>query len=250
MDTWLYYDATHATHQFCNPTDAAAIDELGRVIGLAPGQRVLDIACGHAELLVRWTEQHGISGVGVDLSPYAFARAEERRAARVPDAGLELLNIDAAKFETDERFDVVSCIGASWIWNGYAGTLAALRAFAKPGGVIVAGEPFWKGDPPAEYLEADGLTRDLFPTMAEYHAHAVECGLRLLWMTESTPAAWDRYETLQAANADRFARANPDHPDLDEILRTRAKSDTNYFRWGREHCGFAIWAFRAPGPAA
>ncbi|MHC4957652.1 MAG: SAM-dependent methyltransferase [Planctomycetota bacterium] len=250
LDKWLYYDATHATHEFCNPTDAATIDELGEVIGLRAGQRVLDIACGHAELLVRWIEQHGIRGTGVDLSPYAFKRAEQRRAERVPDADLELVHMDAAEFATDERFDVVSCIGASWIWNGWEGTLAALRGLVKPGGVIIAGEPFWKGDPPAEYLEADGLTRDMFPALAEYHAHAVDSGLALLWMTESTPTAWDRYEMLQAASADRFAREHPDHEDLAEIRKTRAKSDTVYLRWGREFCGFAIWAFRALEEAA
>jgi len=247
MDKWLYYDATHSAHVFCNPTDAATADELGRVIGLAPGQRILDIACGHAEFLVRWAEQHGIAGVGVDISSFALARAEERRAARVPDADLRFVNQDAATFTTEERFDVVTCIGASWIWNGWAGTLAALRKFVRPGGIIVTGEPFWKEDPPIEYLEAEGLKPDEFPTLAEYHSHAVASGLTLLWMTESSLTAWDRYETLQGANVDRFAREHPDHPDLDEIRRMRAKSDSIYFRWGRDHCGFAIWAFRVGG---
>ncbi|MHC4953294.1 MAG: SAM-dependent methyltransferase [Planctomycetota bacterium] len=248
MDKWLYYDATHAGHVFCNPTDEATVDELGRVIGLAPGQRVLDIACGHAEFLVRWAEQHGIAGVGVDLSKYAFARAEERRSTRVPDADIRLVNQDAFTFVTDEQFDVAMCIGASWIWNGWAMTLAAVRAFTRPGGIVVTGEPFWKGEPPPEYLEAEGLQRDQYPTLTAYHEHAVKSGLRLLWMTESSQSAWDRYETLQGANLDRFAREQPDHPDLDEIRRRRAKIDEIYFRWSREHCGFAIWAFRNPLP--
>ena len=42
----------------------------------------------------------------------------------------------------------------------------------------------------------------------------------------------------------RFAAENPGHPDLEEMLAMRAKSDDIYRRWGREHCGFAIWALR------
>ena len=118
------------------------------------------------------------------------------------------------------------------VWNGWEGTLAALRKFVRPGGIVVTGEPFWKQEPPAEY-----------------HAHSAASDLTLLWMTESSLTAWDRYETLQGANVDRFAREHPDHPDLEEIRRVREKADSIYFRWGRDCCGFAIWAFRVAGEA-
>ena len=30
MDKWLYFDVTHSAHLFCNTTDEATADELGR----------------------------------------------------------------------------------------------------------------------------------------------------------------------------------------------------------------------------
>lgn len=245
MDIWLYFDATHADHVFCNPTSAPKIDELGRVLGLAPGQRVLDIACGFAECLVRWHERHGISGVGVDLSPYAIRRAEARRRQRAPDADLRLLEMPGAEYEAGAEFDVAMCLGASWIWNGFVGTLEALRRFVKPGGHVVSGEPFWISDPPDEYLAADNLRRDQFFTLEGCRRTVEDLGFQPVWMTVSTLEEWDAYELRQTPALERFARANPDHPDLPRMRAMRAAADEVYERWGRDHCGFAIWALRA-----
>ncbi|MHC5012632.1 MAG: SAM-dependent methyltransferase [Planctomycetota bacterium] len=219
MDMWLYYDVTHADHIFCNPISAPKVDELGRVLELGPGKRVLDIACGHAECLVRWNEQHGIGGVGVDLSPYAMKRAEDRVRERAPHADLRLVEVDGAQFETEERFDVVMCIGASWIWNGYEGTLHALRGFAKPGGLLVSGEPYWKAEPVDAYLKAVSLEADQFHSLAGCREVAARQELQLVWMMDSSLDEWDRYEMDQAAAVDRFARREPDHPELDALPR-------------------------------
>ena len=75
------------------------------------------------------------------------------------------------------------------------------------------------------YLEAEGLTRDLFPSLAQYRATALEMGLELVWMAGSTLAEWDHYEMQQTAAVDRFARAEPDHPDLAEIRERRRTAD-------------------------
>ncbi|MHC4548399.1 MAG: SAM-dependent methyltransferase [Planctomycetota bacterium] len=247
MDTWFYYDVTHALHTFCNPTSAATVDELGQVLGLGAGTRVLDIGCGFGEFLVRWAEQHSIAGVGVDASPYALARAERRRAERVSEADLRFVETRGEDFTTSERFDVAMCVGASWIWNGFAGTLAALRGFARPGGLVVSGEPYWIAAPPDAYLRAEGLERGQFHTLAGCREVALDGDLEPIWMRASSLEEWDRYEMLQAAAVDRFAREQPDHPDLPEIRTRRRKADEIYLRWGRQHCGFALWVFRCAG---
>ena len=108
----------------------------------------------------------------------------------------------------------------------------------------MAGEPYWIEEPPPEYLEADGMTPDLFPSLAEYRDCALELGLEPVWMAGSTLAEWDQYEMLQSAALDRFARAEPDHPDLPEIRRRRREQERIYLKWGRRHCGYALWLFR------
>jgi cyclopropane fatty-acyl-phospholipid synthase-like methyltransferase len=44
-------------------------ERLCRLLRLDRGVRVLDIACGKGEFLVRLAELFGIVGVGVDISP-------------------------------------------------------------------------------------------------------------------------------------------------------------------------------------
>jgi len=153
METWRYFHLTHRYHRFCNPTSAERIDELGRLLGLTQEKRLLDLACGMGEVLLRWAETYGCTGVGVDLSPYAIRAARERHAARLPDADLAWVHKDAAEFATGKRFDVALSIGASWIWKGFEGTLSALRSLAREGGLIVSGEPYWREEPDDPDLE-------------------------------------------------------------------------------------------------
>jgi len=245
MDKWLYWDVTHRHHLFCNPVSAAKVDELGELLNIGPDSRLLDIGCGMGELMIRWSEQHGSSGVGVDLSPYVIEGARRRHAERLPNADLAWVHSDGAKFATDERFDVALCIGASWIWKGFKGTLKALRGFVKPGGLVVLAEPYWREKPEQAYLEIEGLRRKEFRSLAACRKVARKSGLELVWMMGSTIEDWDRYEMLQAAAVDRFAREEPDHPDLAAIRKRRAKHDDAYLRWGRDCLGFATWVFRA-----
>jgi SAM-dependent methyltransferase len=232
-DKWLYWEATHHLHTYCNPISHDAVDELGGLLELGPDSRVLDIACGHAEVAGRWADRYGCTGIGVDLSPYVLERARRRTDK------FEFVLADGAEFETDEKFDVVSCIGASWIWKGYRGTLAAQKGWTKPGGLIVNGEPFWYTRRPPEAGEQEN-----FHTLHECHAIARDLELTTLWMRGATQAEWDRYEMMQAVGVDRWARANPDHEDLAEIREIHEQSKDDYLRWGRAGYGFAVWTFR------
>ena len=67
MDRWKFYDVLHRDHVLCNPLSEQKVDELVELAHLAPGSRVLDVACGKAELLVRLVERWGASGVGIDI---------------------------------------------------------------------------------------------------------------------------------------------------------------------------------------
>lgn len=246
MDIWRYYEVTHARHGIMNPLSESRLIEAGEVLGLDATTRVLDIACGHAEMLMLWHECFGITGVGVDASPYHIGRAWERKAARLPDADLELRHGEGQELEIDERFDVVVCLGASWIWNGFAGTLRAQTGFAKPGGIVVSGEPYWMDEPTPEYLAHEEVQRDTFHDLAGCREVALSQGLEVLWMAGATTEEWDRYEMLQAAAVDDLARERPDDPDLADIRERRRRSDEAYLTCGRECLGWAVWAFRAP----
>jgi SAM-dependent methyltransferase len=248
MDLWKYFGITHADHVVCNPTSPERIDEVVGLLDLAPGSRVWEAACGKGELLVRLAERYQVRGVGIDTSPYELRVARDRAAARVPVADLTFVEGDAAAHPADPAsVDLAACLGASWIWGGHRGTLRALRAAARPGGLVLAGEPYWKRVPEPAYLAAAGVAADDFDTLHGNAAIGVEEGLTLVYVMPSTDADWDRYEMLQLRAAERYARDAPDDPDLPELLaRVRADIDT-YLRWGRDTLGWAIYLFRAPG---
>jgi SAM-dependent methyltransferase len=251
VDTWKFYDVTHRDHVVCNPTSVAKLYELIGLLDLPPEPQVLDIACGKGELLLRLAEAHaaaaGFRGVGVDASPFFIAEFREAAARRVPAARLELVEMDGAAYRPEpETFDLASCLGASWIFEGHRGTLRALRRAVRPGGQVLVGEPFWRSEPDPAYLSWSGLRRDQFGSHEENVEAGVAESLVPLLALVSSGDDWDRYETLQWRAAARYARTHPDDPDLPELLERVDRGRHEYLAWGRETLGWALYLFARP----
>jgi SAM-dependent methyltransferase len=249
MDFHERMGIAHALHTFWNPIGEDGVAVLLDALDLRDGLRVLDIACGSGELLAQIGERAAIEGIGVDVSRWALARAKEATARRAPRSTFTFHEVDAASYlqPADARPDIVTLVGASWIWKNYMGTLEALLGFVKPGGLILFGEPYWRvSEPDRDYCEAAGLTPGDYATLGQLHETFVGFDMRLVRMHGSSLADWDRYETLQSQAIDRWAQANPDHPDRATLLAQRANDDHTYLTWGREQFGFAQFVLRAP----
>ena len=244
MDIGKYHSVTHRYHIVCNPMSIAKIDELIELLNLTPESAVLDIACGKGELLTRLAERYDISGVGVDISPYFVADTEQKLQDRVPGTQVEVLNMDGANYSANQPFDLAMCIGASWVYRGYRGTLHALKSMTQPGGLILVGEPFWLKEPDKAFLAAANYTRDMLGTHYENVLAGEEEGLSTLYATVSGPDDWDRYEALQWYAAEKYARDNPNDPDVPEILARAAKGRKSYLQWGRDTLGWAMYLFQ------
>ena len=246
MDKWKYYDIRHKEHLLCNPLNKEKFEKLCRLFRLEPGSRVLDIACGKGEFLIRLAELYNISGVGVDLSPYCIRDCLAKRQERAQDSDITFIEMDGATYEPEssELFDLAMCIGASWVYGGYRGTLKALKKMTKPSGLVVVGEAFWLNDPAEEYLEASGTKREDFGTHIGNVKVAEEEGLTCVYTMVSNRDDWDHYETLKWWNVDDYVRNNPDDEDVKELLeRTRKEKDT-YLRWERATLGWAIYVLQ------
>lgn len=248
MDIWKYYAITHAEHVHCNPMQAARLDHLIQLLRLSPGSRVLDMASGKAELLTRLAETYAVAGVGIDISPYFVAAARAKLKQRVPQADIQIREMNGADYAPPgpEHFDLVSCLGASWIFQGHRGTLQALARMVAPGGWVIAGEPYWRQTPSAEYLAASGDKAEDFGRHAENVATGEDLGLTLCYTLVSEMADWDEYEGLQWYAAEKYAREHPEDPDCAELLERVGRSKDAYLRWGRDTVGWAIYAFRRP----
>src|SRR5690349_19949073 len=97
MDRDRFSFLAHSTLAFANPLPAGAIDHVLEIIAPQRGTQALDIGCGKAELLIRLAEQHGVRGVGVERSRFAYDEAT--RIIQQRAAGLvSVHHTDAADF--------------------------------------------------------------------------------------------------------------------------------------------------------
>jgi cyclopropane fatty-acyl-phospholipid synthase-like methyltransferase len=181
MDKWKYFDITHKHHVLCNVMNEEKLERFCQLLNLPKDCRVLDIACGKGEILVRLAEKYGISGVGVDLSPFAINDCKQKHHERAPETDLKFIELDGAEYqpESGELFDVAMCIGASWIFEDHIGTLRALKKMTRSGGLVIVGEPFWLKEPDGDYLEAAKMTRDSFRQHKENVYQGEEIGITI-----------------------------------------------------------------------
>jgi len=208
-------------------------EKLCSLFRLKRGARVVDIACGKGEFLVRLAELYDVVGVGVDISPYCIKDCLEKKRKRIPSSAYE-------------SYDLAMCIGASWVYGGHRGTLQALKKMTKPGGLIAVGEPFWLQEPSEDYLKAEGTRREEFATHPDNVKVGEEEGLTCIYTLVSNHDDWDHYETYQIWAVDDYIQGNPDDPDNQELLERTKRIKETYFRWGREILGWAIYLFRKP----
>jgi len=247
MDMWKYYDITHRHHVICNPTSEEKLARLVDLVKLPSGASVVDIACGKGEFLFRLAETYGVSGAGVDLSPFCVAEVQEKLGKRAPGSALEVLAMDGAEFKPDEpnSLALASCLGASWVYKGHAGTLKALAGMVAPGGWVIAGEPFWLKEPANEYLEVAGFPQEAFGTHEGNAEAGEQFGLELVHTLVSSHDDWDRYEGLQWYATDEYVRTHPDDPDVPELTERIAKEKMMYLKWARDSMGWAVYLFRS-----
>ena len=251
MDFWKYYDITHRDHVICNPMSSEKIDELVDMLQLPPDSRVLDIATGKAEFIIRLVERHDVSAIGIDLSPFYLVEAKTKIKERIPNSNIELIEMDGADYipEKPESFDLVSCLGASWIYKGYEGTLKFMIKQAKPGGIVILGEPYWIVEPPKEYFDK---AKEVYPPedLLQFGTHhenvktGENLGLTLIYCLVSNRDDWDRYLNLQWNATNKYIRSNPDDPEIPEMLNKLNKEKELYLEWEREIFGWAIYVFR------
>jgi SAM-dependent methyltransferase len=251
MDMLKFYDITHREHVVCNPTSEKKLTRLVELLRLPAEAQVVDIACGKGEFLIHLAEAYGARGMGIDISPFFIADAERRLKARAPSAGIVFRQINGADFRPDEphSLDLASCIGASWIFGGHAGTLDALISMVKPGGWVIVGEPYWLKEPLKDYLEASGVAREDFGSHFSNAEAGEPRGLDLVHTIVSSKDDWDRYEGRQWYATAEYARTHPDDPDLAELVDRVSKARVTYLRWGRDTLGWAIYMFRSHSSA-
>jgi SAM-dependent methyltransferase len=237
-----WYAVAERDHDIQNPTSPEKIRLLGERLRLTAESHVLDIACGKGVPAVLLASTFGCRITGVER---AAEFATDARA-RVAEAGLsdriEIIERDAAELELEAgRYDVAMCLGASFIWDGLAGTLSALASTARHGGHVVVGEPYWRRWP-----LPGGIDNGRFVRLDETTGRFAAAGLRLHTLIDASHDDWDRYETLHWRAVEEWLEENPEDSDAPEFRRLHERYRDDYLGWQRELLGWAIFAARRP----
>jgi SAM-dependent methyltransferase len=229
MDRAAVSRIAHGELKLYNPLAESDLDAAIELLGLAPGARVLDVACGPAEVLRRIAARWEIQGTGYDSD------AEQIERARRASPELELLIADEPP---PGPFDLVVCIASTHALGGFPDALRRLRELVSPGGQILVGEGYWQREPAPEFLDAlGGATADELPDYSGLFATAEDAGLTALWSCVASERDWDRYEWTQVLNAERHGG---------EQLRERAAAARRRLTLpaGRQTLGFALVLLR------
>jgi SAM-dependent methyltransferase len=233
-----YYAVAERDHEIQNPTSADKIVLLGRYLRLGPETRVLDLACGKAGPAALLASTYGCRVLGIERS-HEFVEAAREHVAEVGVGDLvEIVEADAHAFPLDaEAWDAILCLGASFIWDDFAGTLAALTPGVRAGGHVVVGEPYWRQWPLPRGIDDQG-----FVSLHETAQRLNAAGLVLVALIASNEDDWDRYESLHWRALEEWLAEHPNDPDAHEIRERHERARDNYLSYERELLGWAIFA--------
>jgi SAM-dependent methyltransferase len=241
-----FHEIAEAGHRILNPFTEEKLRLLGEVCRLQRGQRQLDLCCGKGEMLCTWSRDHGISGMGVDISD-VFLTAAKRRAAELGVSGrIRFVQADASTYRDDTGpYDLVSCIGATWIGGGLTGTIDLIRPLVRPDGLVLIGEPYWITPPSREAEDAlgQGFT-SLVGTLDRFE----ERGAELVEMVMADGDSWDRYVASQWWTITQWLRDHPDDPDHAAMREFLDNSRRSHLAYGRQQLGWGVFVLRLTRP--
>jgi SAM-dependent methyltransferase len=244
MDIPRIFNVMESAHRIHNPFTPEKLATLGAALRLEKGTRFLDLGSGSGEMLCTWARDRGIVGTGVDKS-VLFTEQAKRRAVELGVADqVAFIHGDAAGYVSVEKVGVASCIGATWIGGGVAGTIELLARSLLPGGMILVGEPFWRQMPPTEDVAKGcqaGSIAD-FLLLPDLLASFGRLGYDVVEMVLADQDSWDRYEATKWLTMRRWLEANPEDPFAKEVRAMLTSEPVRHATFTREFLGWGVFA--------
>lgn len=240
-----FHEIAEQNHKILNPFTKEKLILVGEICRFNEDTHLLDLCCGKAEMLCQWSSRSGIRGTGVDISA-TFLEAARKRAIELGVIDrIELIEGDAAQYTAQARdFDVVSCIGATWIGGGLVGTLKKMQPALKSGGLLLVGEPYWIAPPPKSVYELMGFEENEYTSLIGTLDRIESAGMELIEMVLADSEGWDRYVAPQWLAVDTWLRANPNDPDAEELRAWNEKWKRVYLEYQRDHFGWGVFIAR------
>jgi predicted O-methyltransferase YrrM len=236
----------------CNAVRLPVLARAVETTGVRPGDRALDIGTGNGTVAVLLAEAFDLQVVTVEADPVMADLAAARIAASGAAGRIDLrTGTSGTQLGGLKPLDLIVAIGATDPCGD--GTreppamLAGLSRHLKPGGAILWGDLFWRGDPPDPLRQLVEMN-NTYASHEGWQAAARSAGLDVALAEVSDDAAWDDYlATMDRAARDWLAA----HPDRPEAAGVRASADRvqTLFHFGRPHLDFGLYVFLRPNDA-
>ncbi len=196
------------------PFQRRLVERALALLAPAPGERVIDAACGRGGTTTR-IARSGASAFGLDLLPENVAEAEARSRGeprlRFAVADVTRLPARAGDIDLDaESFDAILCLEAGFHFGpkGRRAFLEESWRMLRPGGRLVLVDFAWRDARPEriESLDRDRFVRDTwrfseFEPLERYRATAREIGFEERAFRDWTRPVIDRFQHIATALA-------------------------------------------------
>ena len=175
------------------------------------------------------------------MSPWVIQRAESRARELGLDQHLSWSVGDAAGFPDAASWDVVACLGASWIWDGFRGTVDALVARTRAGGRFTVGDV--RLNEGADPEKATGSFGEI-STRAQQVDYLKSRDLDIRREVVPSPASWEAYDQRVLESTKRWAT---DHAGelANEALRAQTEWERAHHE-ARQQVTWTIWIVDVP----
>lgn len=237
----------HRNLAICNPISSDKVNKAIHLLQLDPKNRVIDFGAGKGEILIRTIEKYGVHGTAVELQDGLGSEITLAAQGRIPEEKLKVVLKDAKLFLQDdlcEPFDAAFCIGSTHAFGTYMDAIAALSKVVRKGGVILAGNGYWKQPPTSELLSFLGTTKDEMGNHESNVLLSETIGLTPLWSCVASEDDWDEYEWQYSYGIESYLRENPSDPDFVAMTEQIRNWRHATLKWGREAFGFGLYLFR------
>lgn len=231
------FEALHHTMRIANPMSSEDLDRVVDLVDVAAGDSVIDFACGYGELLQRLARRAPIAARGVDQSPWMIRQAKSDADANGLQSAWTIS--DAKVYPVEPLHDVATCLGATWIWFGFNGTVRSLAERVGPGGRIAIGEMHLRDGVGAESAaESHGrlMSHDELDETFDRH------GIDVLGRVRTADSSWDAYIQRTAVSAESWQREHPGDR-ADEYLLEQKKWVADHQR-DRAVLTWSVWVGR------
>ncbi len=164
-------------------------------------------------------------------------------------ANLQFVKADASDYikpdQPESLFDMVTCLGASWVGGGLVGVLELMKlGLSDQNSLIVIGEHFWNDLPPIDAYQELGVGTEEFATLEGTLDRFELCGLELIEMVLADGDTWDRYAAAQWMAVSNWLRENPHDRDAPALAQWIDQDKRAYMRFSRRYFGWGMFVLR------